>query len=230
LREHVSHVVGVDVDPNSIALARSASDDIEYLQGDFLAQSFAPVSFDLIASVASLHHMDLNAALARKRDLLRPGGVLVVVGVARSSVADSPYDAVGFFAHRFLKLRHGYWQHPSPIADPTHTCRQLRKIFSVALPGAQFRTARPLSLLGDLAEVVDEPLTVCGCEPVTAGAGFEDLPRPPTTSPTPPAFAGTLPIAGCARRQRGRVGCGEALERFADGFHRGDYLALFVRF
>jgi ubiquinone/menaquinone biosynthesis C-methylase UbiE len=139
LRERVPHVVGVDVDANSIALARSAGGDIEYLQGDFLAQSFVPESFDLIASVATLHHMDIDTALARMRDVLRPGGVLVVVGVARRSVAGIPYDAVGFFAHRVLKLRLGYWQHPSPIADPTHTYRQLRKVIGVAVPGAQFR-------------------------------------------------------------------------------------------
>lgn len=138
LRERVPHVVGVDVDANSIALARSAGGDIEYLQGDFLAQSFVPESFDLIASVATLHHMDIDTALARMRDVLRPGGVLVVVGVARRSVAGIPYDAVGFFAHRLLKLRLGYWQHPSPIADPTHTYRQLRKVIGVAMPGAQF--------------------------------------------------------------------------------------------
>lgn len=143
LRERVPHVVGIDVDANSIALAQSAGDDIEYLHGDVLAQRFAqrfiPESFDLVASVAALHHMDIAAALARMRELLRPGGVLVVVGVARRSVADVPYDAVGFFAHRVLKLRHGYWQHPSPIADPTHTNRELRKIIGSALPGARFR-------------------------------------------------------------------------------------------
>jgi len=35
------------------------------------------------ASIAALHHMDATAALGRMRDLLRPGGVLTVVGPAR---------------------------------------------------------------------------------------------------------------------------------------------------
>ena len=109
------------------------------MHGDFLTRSFGPQPFDLIASVATLHHMDIEAALARLRDLLRPGGVLVLVGVARRSLADICYDAVGFFAHRLGKLRYGYWQHPSPIADPTHTYCQLRKIIGGALPGARFR-------------------------------------------------------------------------------------------
>ncbi len=35
---------------------------------------------DLVASVAALHHMDAVAGLTRLRDLVRPGGTLVVVG------------------------------------------------------------------------------------------------------------------------------------------------------
>jgi 2-polyprenyl-3-methyl-5-hydroxy-6-metoxy-1,4-benzoquinol methylase len=139
LRERVPRVVGVDADANSIALAESAGGDVEYLCADFLTQSFEAESFDLIASVATLHHMDVEAALGRMCDLLHPGGVIIVVGVARRSVWDIPYDAAGFVAHRLLKLRHGYWQHPSPISEPTLTHRQLRKVIRAALPGVQYR-------------------------------------------------------------------------------------------
>nr|WP_250637349.1 class I SAM-dependent methyltransferase [Streptomyces griseochromogenes] len=38
---------------------------------------------DFICSVTTIHHMDFEAALMRMRDLLRPGGTLVVVGLAR---------------------------------------------------------------------------------------------------------------------------------------------------
>jgi 2-polyprenyl-3-methyl-5-hydroxy-6-metoxy-1,4-benzoquinol methylase len=138
LRERVPRVVGVDADATSIALAASAGGDIEYQCADFMAQAHEAESFDIIASVATLHHMDAEAALARMRDLLRPGGVIILVGVARRSAWDAPYDAVGFFAHRLLKLRHGYWQHPSPISEPALTHRQFRKVICAALPGARF--------------------------------------------------------------------------------------------
>lgn len=139
LRERVPQVVGIDTDGSSIALARAAGGDIEYLDGDFLTRPFENASFDLVASVATVHHMDVAKALGRMRDLLRPGGVLAVVGVARRSAADVPYDMVGFFAHRLLKLRHGYWQHPSPVADPLLTHRELRRIVAAQLPGARYR-------------------------------------------------------------------------------------------
>ena len=62
---------------------------------------------------------------------------VVGIDVDANSFADVPHDLVGFFAHRLLKLRHGYWQHPSPIADPTHS--ELRKIIGTALPSARYR-------------------------------------------------------------------------------------------
>lgn len=139
MRERVPHVVGLDVDPAGLALAKSSGGDIDYVQGDFLTHDFAAGSFDFVASIATVHHMDGTAALTRMRELLRPAGVLVVVGLARRSAADLPYDAAGFVAHRLLKLRHGYWEHPSPIADPAMTHRELRRIVRTVLPAARYR-------------------------------------------------------------------------------------------
>jgi hypothetical protein len=82
---------------------------------------------------------DLRRALARFQELLRPGGVLAVVGLARRAAADLPYDALGFLAHRLLRLRHGYWEHPSPVADPTMTHRELRSVIRTVLPDAEYR-------------------------------------------------------------------------------------------
>ncbi|MFI9360831.1 class I SAM-dependent methyltransferase [Kitasatospora sp. NPDC053057] len=43
--------------------------------------------FDFACSVTAVHHLDFTAALARMRELLCPGGVLVVVGPAREETA-----------------------------------------------------------------------------------------------------------------------------------------------
>ncbi|HEX8671119.1 MAG TPA: class I SAM-dependent methyltransferase, partial [Longimicrobium sp.] len=86
LRALVPNVTAIDVDPASIDLARQAGPDIEYLLGDFLTYPFHPASFDFIASVATLHHMDAGAALARMRDLLRPGGTLASIGLPRPAL------------------------------------------------------------------------------------------------------------------------------------------------
>ncbi len=87
LRRFVPHVTGIDRDERSIELASAhpGAAGIDYLLGDFLATSFEPGSLDLVTSIASLHHMDAEVALRRMSDLLRPGGVLAVVGLARSN-------------------------------------------------------------------------------------------------------------------------------------------------
>jgi SAM-dependent methyltransferase len=142
LRQRVPYVVGIDADHLSIAAA-SASDTqegIEYLQGDFLTWPFEPASFDMVTAVASLHHVDEGAALRRAADLLRPGGVLGVVGVARTrSIRDLAFDIPGVVANRAHRLSKGYWETPAPkVWPPPHSYDQLRRITEVALTGRQF--------------------------------------------------------------------------------------------
>jgi SAM-dependent methyltransferase len=50
----------------------------------FRTHPFAPATFNMITSVAALHHMDARAALDRMSQLLAPGGRLAIVGLART--------------------------------------------------------------------------------------------------------------------------------------------------
>jgi 2-polyprenyl-3-methyl-5-hydroxy-6-metoxy-1,4-benzoquinol methylase len=143
LRRTVGHVAGIDADESSL-LAASASgqiDGVEYLLGDFLDYPFEPASFDFVTAVASLHHMDEQAGLARMAELLRPGGTLGVVGLARSgSAPDLAYDLAGAFATRAHKRTKAYWETPAPkVWPPPHTYAQLRRLSQTILPGREFR-------------------------------------------------------------------------------------------
>src|SRR4051794_40638635 len=97
LAQMAHHVTAIDLDPPSIELARtSGGGDIEYLLGDVLTYPFAPGSFDLVASVATLHHLGTEVGLTRMADLVRPGGTLAVVAIARSSYPrDAAHDLAG---------------------------------------------------------------------------------------------------------------------------------------
>jgi SAM-dependent methyltransferase len=143
LRQRVPDVVGIDLDQASIDLAeaQNANDRVHYVRGDFLLYPFELASFDLVATVATLHHVDAVAALSRIRDLLKPGGVLCAVGLARSQLPrDIPIEIGGAVAHRFHALRKGYWQHPSPtIWPPPETYPGMRRIARELLPGVRFR-------------------------------------------------------------------------------------------
>ena len=58
-----------------------------------------------MATIATLHHVDAEVGLRQLADLVRPGGALVVVGLARSRPRDWPTDAVGVVESRLRKWR-----------------------------------------------------------------------------------------------------------------------------
>ena len=152
LKRLVPHVTGIDRDERSIQLARAhpGAAGIRYLQADFLAACFEPASLDLVTSVASLHHMDARAALRRMSDLLRPGGVLAVVGLARASWPAELAAVIPSSAGTHLHLaasairRHAAGgpapaYQPPVIWPPPMTYRDMRLLATDMLPGVRYR-------------------------------------------------------------------------------------------
>lgn len=150
LRQQVPHVTAIDRDAPVLARARQQDGGagIEYLLGDFLAWDFGPEPFDVIVSVAALHHMDQAAAITRMRDLLRPGGALVIVGLARSGAADLLVDLAAVPVNLVLRIRHRDWQQArrarnevmAPVVwPPPHTYREIRRLAADLLPGVRYR-------------------------------------------------------------------------------------------
>jgi len=155
LRPAVPHVTGIDRDVRSVELARAhpGAGDIAYVLGDFLAWPAEPESFGLVTAVASLHHMDAAAALERMRDLLRPGGVLAIVGLARgitpAEVALVVPAATGTRLHhlaaacarRRLPAARTATEtyHPPVVWPPPTTYRDVRQLARRLLPGARYR-------------------------------------------------------------------------------------------
>lgn len=142
LAAQVAHVTGIDADAESIARARALSgglDNLHFVAGDFLAHAFAAESFDAVVSVAALHHMPLEPALEAMKQLLRPGGLLGIVGLARSSTpCDLACDAAGVLVHRIHSARRGYRQQTAPVADPALSYLQVRRATAAILPGRRF--------------------------------------------------------------------------------------------
>ena len=136
-------VTAIDKDERSIAAARRQDGGlgIEYLHGDFLRYDFERASFDFIASVAVLHHMDAVAGLERMGALLRPGGTLVVIGCARSSnLADLPAELGGMVLHRLHVLRQLWAESSGPtLWPPPETYSSMRSKARAVLPGSSFR-------------------------------------------------------------------------------------------
>jgi SAM-dependent methyltransferase len=140
LCQRVPRVVGIDRHEPTLALARSQSQDITYMLGDFMTYPFEPETFDFVASVASLHHMHIGPALERMTCLLRPGGRLAVVGLARSRPTDLPFDLAGLFFDRYLKRSRREWEDSAPrVWPPPLTYGESRRVARTVLPGVSYR-------------------------------------------------------------------------------------------
>jgi SAM-dependent methyltransferase len=142
LTQSVPRVTAIDLDEPSLRLGRrqDPAHRVDYLAGDFLGYPFDG-SFDFIASVAAVHHMDMRQALARMRDLLRPGGTLAIVGLARSRYpADLPAEVAGAILHRVYTARRGYWEISAPMVwPPPETYGSVRRLAAEVLPGVRYR-------------------------------------------------------------------------------------------
>jgi SAM-dependent methyltransferase len=153
LRQVVPRVTGIDRDRRSVEIARAdpGGAGIAYVLGDFLAAPFQPGSFDLVTAVASLHHTDTGLALRKMSDLLRPGGVLAVIGLARGLTPADLYllvpAIIGHRVHRAASASNrrrvngqpagGY---TSPIVwPPPLTYPGTRRVAAGVLPGARYR-------------------------------------------------------------------------------------------
>jgi SAM-dependent methyltransferase len=164
-------VTGIDVDEESIASTRTTvGPGIDLILGDFMSHPFEESSFDAVVSVAALHHMSEPDALRRMASLVRPGGTLVVVGLARTRLpADLPWQFAGALTARVLQLRHGgYRRVTSPTLPPRTTYKEIRDTATIMLPGARYRR----HVMWRYSIVWTRPTTFAGEACREAGGGF----------------------------------------------------------
>ncbi|GAA2795431.1 class I SAM-dependent methyltransferase [Saccharopolyspora taberi] len=144
LAGRAERVTGIDQSSVMIDRARDLAADrpaLAFVEGDFLTFDLPAPGYDFICSVSSIHHMDFEAAVTRMRDLLRPGGTLVVVGVAREV---SPADWAARIASapivRVTKaLRRAQAPEGMPVSDPRMSYGQVRATARRLLPCVRYR-------------------------------------------------------------------------------------------
>jgi SAM-dependent methyltransferase len=141
LAERCGEVTGIDADPPALALARSRypRPNLSFVEGDAMSHAFPDASFDFIASIATLHHLPLEPALERFGLLLRPGGVLTIIGLYRlSTLSDFIYGCVAKPVSGWLYITRGGEPVAAPTRDPDETLREIRAGVEKVLPGADF--------------------------------------------------------------------------------------------
>jgi SAM-dependent methyltransferase len=150
LRERFDRVDGLDADPGmaAVSAARFADDPrVRITHGPFeAAADVGP--YDAVTMVAVLHHLELEPALAGARELLAPGGRLLVVGLARvGSPAEVALDVVSVLLNPIV----GLVRHPRaardeedtrpvmPVRPAAETYAEVAATARRVLPGARFR-------------------------------------------------------------------------------------------
>ena len=136
-------VVGIDAEPECLVFARANSRELPnltFIEGDVLTQPFPENSFDFVAAVASLHHLQTRRALERFGRLLRSGGTLAVIGLYRhDTVLDYAIGCVALPISWTIRRLRGAAVFGAPVCDPVETLRTIRDACDATLPGGAFR-------------------------------------------------------------------------------------------
>jgi SAM-dependent methyltransferase len=153
LATRFARVDAVDRSAEMIVIARRRWSDVpnlRFLEGDFLDLALRADGYDFVVCIAAVHHMPFEAALRKLRDVLRPGGVLALLGLHRNaSVADYTAGAVSLALRGARRLGEAVGLGPGrsafesrvvpPLAEPRMTLREIRAGAERVLPGARVR-------------------------------------------------------------------------------------------
>lgn len=134
-------VTGIDPNQTMIKQARAATHNpsVQFVEADFMSYHFDD-QFDFISASASLHHMPFDQSLEKMVSLLRPGGVLAVLGLFRETgLTDIAIALVASSVNAFYALSRGSSSNgmPAPIKPATMSLPEIREHVSSTLPDAR---------------------------------------------------------------------------------------------
>jgi 2-polyprenyl-3-methyl-5-hydroxy-6-metoxy-1,4-benzoquinol methylase len=139
-------VDAIDIDSTVLkeALNQYPASNIYYQQANFIEADLSEDSYQAIVAIASMHHMDLGETLQKMKLLLRPSGMLLILGLYREkTILDYIYSAISIPLNLiYLNWHRSSNEELSDIA-PTHLAQLLfKQIESVAnslIPGFKIR-------------------------------------------------------------------------------------------
>jgi SAM-dependent methyltransferase len=146
-------VLAIDLSPQMIRIARERSrqyPNIDFRLADVMTCELPANHFDCIVSIATLHHLPLEAALSKLKDALKIDGILVILDLFQ---ADQVSDALAYLVAapvsvvlRLVKtgqLRRSRAEREAwdihGQRDSYSTLSHLRQVCAEVLPGAKIR-------------------------------------------------------------------------------------------
>ena len=98
LAERANRVVAIDLSPNSIQIAKQKSqqfNNINYRVADISKEEFPAKHFEVVVSIATVHHLSIEQLIPQIETALKPGGVLIILDLLEHhSWTDILYDAI----------------------------------------------------------------------------------------------------------------------------------------
>ena len=153
LAQRAGHVLGLDLSPQMIRLAREHSQqcsNIDFQVADVMAWTLPQEYFDCIASIATFHHLPLEGILIKARDALKVGGVLLILDLyEQRGLAGFFVSALALPVHLALRLiktgrlrqsweaRQAWAQHG--LHEAYLPLSRIREVCARVLPGARAR-------------------------------------------------------------------------------------------
>ena len=134
-------VTGIDRDRAMIKRAQASTSNplIEFIEGDFMQYHFDK-QFDFISASASLHHMPFDQSLEKMASLMRPGGVLAIIGLFRKAdLTDVAVELVAIPVNVFYALSRGWYYNGAPIKPFEMSLQEICERVAIDLPGAKVR-------------------------------------------------------------------------------------------
>jgi trans-aconitate methyltransferase len=136
-------VDAIDSEPAVLAQARQLSSEIRNLhfaEADFLTWP-EEESYDFVSMIAVLHHLPFAEAITKAVMILRPCGVLAVLGLdrARSFLHASARSAIAYPVSKYYRWTRRTAVVGAPIREPAMTFEEIRSQAVELLPGATVR-------------------------------------------------------------------------------------------
>lgn len=139
-------VVGIDLDPDIVVRAQTqlaTVKNVSVVTDDFLTMPVPPIEerYDSVICVATLHHMELKAALLKIRQVLAPSGKILIFGLAaEKSIKDLIISGLLLLPIRFMdRVRGGVQDIDIRMTDPKESIGEIRQVAKEILPGAIIR-------------------------------------------------------------------------------------------
>ena len=140
LADRCGEVVAIDADASTLARARATHQkpNLGFAVGDVMTHDFDG-TFDFVASIATLHHLPLEPALERLKQLLGPRGTLALIGLHRlATVTDLAYAPLAMSVSAWHRATKGSEPVSAPIQEPKETLAEVQATVERSLPGAEF--------------------------------------------------------------------------------------------